>query len=80
MASQLTIRGVSPELGKRLTRLSRETGRSVNTTALSILEAAVGIDSRRLAIKRYATWTREDAVDFDKAIAGQRVIDHDLWS
>lgn len=79
MSKQLTIRGVSDELGRRLTRLSRERGRSVNATALAILEDAVGIHARRRRLERYATWTPEDAEAFDRALAEQRVIDDDLW-
>jgi hypothetical protein len=79
MPKQLTIRGVSEELGRRLARLSRERRESVNTLALGILEDAVGIDARRRHLARYATWTAADAAEFDKAVADQRVIDDDLW-
>jgi len=79
MPKQLTIRGVSDELGRRLTRLSRERGESVNTTALAILEGAVGIDARRRRLERYATWSAYDLAEFDRALADQRVIDDELW-
>jgi hypothetical protein len=79
MPKQLTIRGVSDELGRRLTRLSRERGESVNTTALAILEEAVGIDARRRRLERYATWSADDVAEFDRALADQRVIDDELW-
>jgi hypothetical protein len=79
MPKQLTIRGVSEELGRRLARLSRERGQSVNTTALTILEDAVGIDARRTRLRRYATWSPADVEEFDRALADQRVIDDELW-
>lgn len=79
VGGQLTIRGVSDELSRRLTRLSREQGRSVNVVARTILERAVGLDARREHLKRYATWTPADEAAFDQALAGQRVIDEDLW-
>ena len=79
MPRQLTIRGVSDELGRRLTRLSRERGQSVNATALSILEDAVGVNARRGRLKRYATWSAADLAEFDRALTDQRVIDDDLW-
>lgn len=79
MSKQLTIRGVSEELGRRLARLSRERGQSVNATALAILEDAVGLDARRARLKRYATWTPADIAEFDRALADQRVIDDELW-
>ena len=79
MPRQLTVRGVSEELSRRLARISRERGQSLNTTALEILEAAVGVDQRRARLARYATWSRADRADFDRALADQRVIDDDLW-
>jgi hypothetical protein len=79
MPKQLTIRGVSVELSRRLARLSRERGQSVNTLALGILEDAVGIDTRRRRLARYAAWTAAEAGEFDKAVRDQRVIDDRLW-
>jgi len=79
MTKQLTIRGVTAELSRRLTRLSRERGQSVNTTTLAILEAAVGIDARRDRLRRYATWAPHEVAEFDQALADQRVIDDELW-
>jgi predicted transcriptional regulator len=79
MPRQLTIRGVSDDLGRRLTQLSRERGESVNTTTLRILEQAVGIDARRQRLERYATWSARDLAEFEAGLAAQRVIDDDLW-
>jgi hypothetical protein len=79
MPKQLTIRGVSEELGRRLARLGRERGQSVNTLALGILEDAVGIAARRQHLKRYATWDADELARFDRHLADQRVIDDDLW-
>jgi len=80
MATQLTIRGVTDDLNRRLTRLGKSTGESVNTVALRILEQAVGIDARRQRLDRYMTWSKADLAEFDAALKGQRQIDHDLWS
>ncbi|HEV7516242.1 MAG TPA: hypothetical protein VGR07_08080 [Thermoanaerobaculia bacterium] len=79
MAKQLTIRGVSEEMGQRLEKLSRAQGQSVNTTVLKILEAAVGVDERRQRLSRYATWTAGDLAEFNEALAAQRPIDDPLW-
>ena len=79
MASQLTIRGVTGELSRRLTDLGRSKGESVNTVALRILEEAVGLEARRARLDRYMTWTPSDLKEFDDALKAQRVIDDDLW-
>ena len=51
----------------------------MNVVARSILEEAVGLRARRERLRGYATWTREDAAAFERALAGQRVIDDELW-
>ena len=79
MPRQLTIRNVPDEVGKRLDRLSRDRGRSLNSVVLDILTESVGVNARRARLERYATWTEEEAVSFDGALASQRVIDADLW-
>ena len=79
MGKQLTIRGVSDEVGQRLESLSRARGQSLNATVLAILEAAVGVDERRQRLARYATWTQEDLEEFNEALVAQRSIDDPLW-
>lgn len=79
MAKQLTIRGVSEEVGQRLEKLSRAKGQSLNATVVNILEAAVGVDERRRRLARYTTWTQEDLEEFSAAFAAQRTIDDPLW-
>lgn len=79
MPRQLTIRNVPDEVSKRLHRLSRDRGESLNTVVVGILIESVGVDARRSRLERYATWTEEDAAAFDDALASQRVIDVDLW-
>ena len=79
MASQLTIRGVSNELNRRLTKLGKSRSQSVNSTALQILEEAVGIEARRQRLARYMTWSETDAAEIDAALKNQRVIDEHQW-
>ena len=76
---QLTIRGVPDDVASRLERLSRQRGKSLNATVNEILSDAVGSDSRRRRLERYATWTATDLADFEHALATQRVIDDELW-
>jgi hypothetical protein len=80
MGKQLTIRGVSDEIGQRLIAISREQGKSVNTVVLEILESAVGVNERKQRLHRYTTWTEEDLAEFEIALNAQRVIDDELWN
>ena len=79
MSKQLTVRGVPDEVANRLDRISKERGKSVNSTVLEILQDAVGFEARRTRLQRMATWTDQDLVEFEKALGAQRVIDDELW-
>lgn len=79
MSRQLTVRGVSDEIGRRLESLSQARGQSLNATVLEILESAVGVDERRRRLARYATWTEEDLKELNEALVAQRTIDDPLW-
>jgi plasmid stability protein len=79
MPKQLTIRGVPDEVARRLARLSRAKGKSLNATTVEILTDTVGVESRRQRLARYATWSATDVAEFTEALEDQRVIDHALW-
>ncbi len=76
---QITVRNVTPELSKRLERLSEAHGESVNATVVRLLEQAVGIDGRRERLARYATWTQADREELERSLQLQRTIDRELW-
>lgn len=78
---QYTIRGVTPELDRRLNRLAKERGESLNKLVLGLLAQQVDLvpepplyrDLDGLA----GSWG-EDA-DFDRALDEQRKINLDEW-
>lgn len=76
---QLTVRGVSPVLARRVQSLARARGKSVNALVLEILSAAAGIDGRRDRLARYTTWSEAERREFDRAVAAQREVDPELW-
>jgi hypothetical protein len=76
---QITLRHPSPALAQRLKTLAEARGQSMNATILQLLEEAVGVEARRERLKRWATWTEEDAAEFDAALDAQRQIDVDAW-
>ncbi len=80
MTRQITVRGVSSELAKRLKELAAARGESANTTVLRILEEATGINPRRQRLSRYTTWSDGDLAEFEEALRGQRTIDEELWT
>jgi plasmid stability protein len=79
MAKQITIRGITSELSKRLARRAKDRGQSVNATVLELLEEAVGIEGRRERLRRYMTATKADAAELEAAVASMRRPDPGLW-
>lgn len=77
--TQLTIRNVDEDLSERLRAISAAAGESLNATVLRILRDAVGVDARRKRLLRYATWTQEEADEFDAVLREMRVVDAKLW-
>jgi hypothetical protein len=75
---QLTIRNVPAKIGKRLDRVSRESGKSINTLVLELLQKEFG-ESRVERFRSFATWTEEEAREFDEAITDLRKVDEALW-
>lgn len=74
MPSQITLQNVDAELSRRLRAVSAERGESLNSTVLALLRDAVGMDTRRERLHRYATWTQEDLDKFGTALRLQRVV------
>jgi plasmid stability protein len=79
MARQMTIRGIPDDVAEKLLHLSRRHDQSVNTTVIEILRQAVGSDTRRKRLARYATWTVDDLAQVEEAVAAQRWIDESQW-
>ena len=79
MVSQITFRNVDAELSRRLRAVSVERGESLNSTVLALLRDAVGMDTRRTRLRRYATWTQEDLNEFSEALRPQRVVNEGDW-
>ena len=73
-SSRITLRNVDPELLRRLRTISTARGESLNRTVLHLLRDAAGLNLRRERLERYATWTPEDADEFNKALRAQRRI------
>lgn len=78
-SKQISVRGVSPQLNRRLAELSRARGKSVNATVLELLEQAVGLNGRKDWLRRFMTWTLEEVREFDAIVRDQRTVDEKLW-
>ena len=76
---QITIRGPSPALARRLRAISKQMGESMNTTILRLLEDAVGTSDRSEFLRSMPKWSEDEGDQFDDALKAQRAIDDKLW-
>ena len=78
-SKQISVRGVSPQLSRRLSEMSRARGKSVNAMVLEVLEQAAGLNGRKDWLRRFMTWTSDEVREFDSILREQRTIDEKLW-
>lgn len=84
--SQITVRGLEPQLLAEVRRLSRSKGVSMNKAALSILKQGAGIaeplETKCIgkAVNRFVgSWTKTEARQFSKSIRSLEQVDEELW-
>jgi hypothetical protein len=81
----VTLRNIPPELVRLIERRSRQTGKSLNRTIIEALEESLLNRSKRKERRlnhdldwMVGSWTKEEADEFDRALAEQRTIDPEL--
>ena len=79
----MTIRNVPAELASALDAERRRRGLSLNRTALSLMQEALGLStsgSRSNGLRHLAgAWNAEEFRQFEEAVAPFGEIDKDLW-
>ncbi|MCB1033052.1 MAG: hypothetical protein KDD47_04370 [Acidobacteria bacterium] len=82
----MTLRNIPADLQRRIEEEASESRSSLNKTVLRLLEKATGVAPEGRAFRRFhdldrfaGTWTKEEAAEFDEALAEQRRIDPELW-
>ena len=85
--NQLTIRGFDKELARRIRRLARAEGISLNKAVLRLLRKGAGLaepdrpaDVVGTSLDQLiGTWTADEAGEFAQAVADLERIDEGLW-
>lgn len=83
----ITLRNLPPELAKAVRREAERKRTSVNKAVISLLESKADVRKKKRAGKvnhqeldaLAGSWTKNEAAEFDKALAAQRSIDPELW-
>ena len=84
MIAQMTLRQVPDEVAKGLRARARKGGRSLNRTAIEMLEQALGVrarDAKKRDLSRFAgQWSREERQAFERHTHVFEKIDAEVWS
>jgi len=83
----ITLRNLPPDIAKTIRKKAQKEGVSINKAVIKLLEEGAGPRSKAKGGKPLhhelddlaGLWTREEATEFNKALARQRAIDPELW-
>jgi DNA polymerase III delta subunit len=81
--TQITLRGLEPEIERTIRRMAKKSGKSLNRVALDMIKKSTGSDKRPLAdsLRKLAGgWSEKDAVEFLESIKSCDQIDEELWT
>ncbi len=83
MIAQMTLRQVPDEVGKGLRVRAKKARRSLNRTAVELLEQALGLqtkDARKRDLSRFSgQWDREECQAFERNTRVFEQIDAEVW-
>ena len=82
----VTLRNLPPGLARMIRQAADEKRTSINKVVIHLLEENLGIRGKKKDKPLHhdldalaGCWTKEEALEFEKALARQRTIDPDLW-
>jgi hypothetical protein len=88
LMKQLTVRGFDKELDRRIRKLARERGISLNKAALLLLRRGAGLRGAEepaadvvgdSLAALFGTWSEEEGEEFESAIEELEQVDEGLW-
>lgn len=83
--TQITIRGMDPEIEQKIRRISRMTEKSLNSVILDIIYKHTGFDRKKqtpqaASLRRLSGgWSDEEASKFFESIKSCSQIDEEMW-
>ena len=82
----ITVRNLPPAVARTIRERAGREGISTNKAVISLLEEASGRKRPRAAAPVHhaldalaVTWSRQESLEFERALLEQRTIDPDLW-
>ena len=83
--SQITLRGIDPEIEQKVRQISKSTGKSLNKVIQEIIYQHIGVDqkgkkSASHSLRKLAGgWSEKDALEISEAIKAFDQIDEAMW-
>lgn len=81
---QITLRGLDPEIEKKVRMISKTTNKSINRVIQEIIYEQSGFNQKRNkasnSLRKLAGgWSEEDASEFFETVKPCEQIDEDMW-
>ena len=78
---QITIRGIEPEIEKKIRQIAKENHKSINQVIKEIIHKEFeSHKSPASSLKQLAGgWSRKEATEFELSISSCEKIDEDMW-
>ena len=83
--TQITLRGIDPEIDNKIRMIAKKSGKSLNRVVLDMIYKHAGLDEKDKrppaeSLRKLAGgWNEEDASDFLNSIKSCEQIDEVMW-
>jgi hypothetical protein len=84
--AQITLRGIDPEIERKIRMMARKSGKSLNRVVLDIIYQHTGINEKSKkpaadSLKKLAGgWSEKDELEFLESIKPCEQIDEEMWT
>jgi ribosomal protein S24E len=82
----MTVRGVNPDMARKLQDLAKKQGKSINQVTLEIIQKSLGLNKEQKYTRIYddldhlfGQWSQEEFDLIQGKIDAERTIDKELW-
>ena len=83
--TQITLRGLDPDMEQKIRRMARNSGKSLNRVILDMIYHYTGFEKKGKrapaeSLRKLAGgWSEKDAIKFQEAIKSSEQIDEEMW-
>ncbi len=82
---QITLRGIDPEIERKIRRVAKKSGKSLNRVVLDMIYISTGFNKKgkrqpAASLRKLAGgWSEKDARDFKESVKLCKQIDEAMW-